>query len=290
MATDHSKRLARWMLAPSVVALLIWMIVPLAATIYYSLFRYNIQRPDTFEFWGFKNYSYFVTDPAFWISLMNTSLIVFGVIIISIVGGTLLGILMNKEFYGRGIARLMVIGPFFIMPSVAALIWKHMFMNSENGLFAIMSKLVGAEPILFLNDYPLASIIVIVAWQWLAFATLILLTALQSLDQEQMEAAEMDGASALSRFRYLTVPHLMRPITIIILIETIFLLAIFAEIFVTTSGGPGNASTNLPWIIYKVGRQSFDAGGAAAGGIIAVVFANIFAIILMKVLGKNLDG
>ncbi|MCL4168639.1 UNVERIFIED_CONTAM: hypothetical protein GTU68_054841 [Idotea baltica] len=266
------------------------MIVPLVATIYYSLFRYNIQRPDTFEFWGAKNYYYFLTDPAFITSLLNTFILVGGVIAISIVGGILLGILMNKEFYGRGIARLMVIGPFFVMPSVAALIWKHMFMNSESGLFAIFAKLLGAEPIQFLTNYPLASIVVIVAWQWLAFATLILLTALQSLDQEQMEAAEMDGASALARFRYLTVPHLARPITIIILIETIFLLAIFAEIFVTTAGGPGNASTNLPWIIYKVGRQSFDAGGAAAGGIIAVIVANIFAIVLVKIIGKNLDG
>lgn len=289
MATDHSRKLAKWMMAPAVSALLVWMLAPLLATIYYSFFRFNIQRPENYGFWGLNNYKYFLTDPSFMNSLWNTFLLVFGVIIISIVGGVLLGILMNKEFWGRGIARLMIIGPFFVMPTVSALLWKNMFLDPVNGLFAHGATFLGFTPIEFLSNYPLATVIVIVAWQWLAFATLILLTALQSLDQEQMEAAEMDGASALSRFIYMTVPHLSRPITVVILIETIFLLGVFAEIFVTTAGGPGDASTNLSWIIYKVGLQSGDAGGAAAGGIIAVVFANLFAIVLMRLLGKNLD-
>ena len=99
----------------------------------------------------------------------------------------------------------------------------------------------------------LFAVILIVAWQWLPFATLILLTALQSLDEEQKEAAEMDGASALSIFIYLTLPHLARPITVVILIETIFLLTVFAEIFVTTGGGPGLATTNIAFLIYSAG-------------------------------------
>ena len=137
--------------------------------------------------------------------------------------------------------------------------------------------------------FPLFSIILIVAWQWLPFATLILLTALQSLDSEQKEAAEMDGASALSRFRYLTLPHLARAITIVVLIQTIFLLGVYAEILVTTNGGPGYASTNLPFLIYRAALLNQDVGGAAAGGVVAVILANIVAIFLMRAVGKNLD-
>jgi len=264
------------------------MIVPLGMTIYFSFLRYNLLKPGT-SYWGFKNYYYFLTDPSFTEALINTFYLVGGVIFITIVGGVLFGLLLNKEFWGRGIVRLMVIAPFFIMPTVSALVWKNMFMNPVNGLFAYGANLIGVEPIDFLAHYPLASITGIVAWQWLPFATLILLTALQSLDQEQMEAAEMDGANAWNRFWYITVPHLARPITVVILIETIFLMGVFAEILVTTNGGPGAASTNLTYIIYRVARLGFDAGGGAAGGVIAVILANIVALFLMRMIGKNLD-
>ncbi len=289
MATQHTRVLSRWMVSPSVVLLLLWMVVPLGLTLYFSFLRYNLLRPGT-SWFGFKNYQYFVTDPAFGEALINTLVLVGGVISITIIGGVLLGLLLNRDFWGRGIVRLMVIAPFFIMPTVSALVWKNMFMNPVNGIFAFLSSLAGQEPIDFLAHYPLASIIGIVAWQWLPFATLILLTALQSLDQEQMEAAEMDGASVWSRFLHITLPHLARPITVVILIETIFLLAIFAEILVTTSGGPGNASTNITYMIYRLARLGFDAGGGAAGGVIAVILANIVAIFLMRMIGKSLDA
>ena len=288
MATTHSKAAARLMISPSVILLLLWMIVPLGMTIYFSFLRYNLLKPGT-SYWGFKNYYYFLTDPSFTEALINTFYLVGGVIFITIVGGVLFGLLLNKEFWGRGIVRLMVIAPFFIMPTVSALVWKNMFMNPVNGLFAYGANLIGVEPIDFLAHYPLASITGIVAWQWLPFATLILLTALQSLDQEQMEAAEMDGANSWNRFWYITVPHLARPITVVILIETIFLMGVFAEILVTTNGGPGAASTNLTYIIYRVARLGFDAGGGAAGGVIAVILANIVALFLMRMIGKNLD-
>ena len=289
MATQHTRVLSRWMVSPSVVLLLLWMVVPLGLTLYFSFLRYNLLRPGT-SWFGFKNYQYFVTDPAFGEALVNTLVLVGGVISITIIGGVLLGLLLNRDFWGRGIVRLMVIAPFFIMPTVSALVWKNMFMNPVNGIFAFLSSLAGQEPIDFLAHYPLASIIGIVAWQWLPFATLILLTALQSLDQEQMEAAEMDGAGVWSRFLHITLPHLARPITVVILIETIFLLAIFAEILVTTSGGPGNASTNITYMIYRLARLGFDAGGGAAGGVIAVILANIVAIFLMRMIGKSLDA
>jgi sorbitol/mannitol transport system permease protein len=136
---------------------------------------------------------------------------------------------------------------------------------------------------------PLTSIIMIVSWQWLPFATLILLTALQSLDREQQEAAEMDGAGPMSRFWYLTLPHLSRAITVVILIQTIFLLSIFAEILVTTGGGPGNATTTITYLVYQQALLQFDVGTASAGGVVAIILANIVAIFLIRAIGKNLD-
>jgi sorbitol/mannitol transport system permease protein len=163
-------------------------------------------------------------------------------------------------------------------------------MHPVSGLFAWLFTSVGLRPIDWFADVPLLSVILIVAWQWLPFASLILLTALQSLDAEQMEAAEMDGAGPFSTFFHIVIPHLARPITVVILIETIFLLTVFAEIFVTTGGGPGLQTTNIAFLIYAQALLQYDVGGASAGGIVAVVLANIAAFFLVRIVGKNLEA
>lgn len=290
MATQHSRTLARFMISPSIILLFIWMIVPLALTIYFSFLNFNLLNPGPHTFAGFSNYYYFVTNPAFWASIGNTLILVFGVLAITIVGGILLALLLDMPMWGQGIVRILIIAPFFVMPTVSALIWKNMFMNPVNGIFAWIFHILGIQPFDFITKMPLFSIICIVSWEYLPFAILILLTALQSLDSEQIEAAEMDGANGLQRFIYIVLPHLIRSITIVILILSIFLLSIFAEIYVTTNGGPGTASTNLPYLIYEQSLLQFDVGGGSAGGIIAVILANIVAIFMMMMIGKNLEA
>ena len=290
MATKHSRAAARLMISPAVLLLLGWMIVPLAMTLYFSFQRYNLLMPGMEEWAGLSNYQFFLTDPAFFDALTNTLLLVGGVLVVTIIGGVLLALLLDQPFFGQGVVRILVIAPFFVMPTVSALVWKNMFLNPVNGLFAHAAKALGLQPYDFFAQAPLASIIGIVSWQWLPFATLILLTALQSLDQEQLEAAEMDGAGPLSRFFHIMLPHLARAITVVILIQTIFLLSVFAEILVTTNGGPGTASTNLTYLIYAQSLLQFDVGGGSAGGVVAIVLANIVAIFLMRMIGKNLEA
>ncbi len=289
MATRQTQNLARLMRAPAIILLLIWMVVPLAMTLYFSFLNYNLLNPTETSWAGWFNYKYFYTDPAFFQAIWNTLVLVLGVLVITVVGGIAVAMLIDQPMWGQGIVRILVISPFFVMPPVAALIWKNMLMHPGYGVFADIAKFFGLQPIDWFAAYPLFSIILIVAWQWLPFATLILLTSLQSLDGEQMEAAEMDGAGFWSRFIYLTLPHMARAITVVILIQTIFLLGVYAEILVTTNGGPGYASTNLVFLIYRAARLNFDIGGGAAGGIIAVVLANFVAIFLMRAVGKNLD-
>lgn len=290
MATKASKAAARMMISPAVLLLLGWMIVPLALTLYFSFLRYNLIVPGTNPFVGWENYYWFVTDPSFKAALINTLLLVGGVLMITLTGGILFALLLDRPMFGQGIIRIMVIAPFFVMPTVSALVWKNMFMNPVNGIFGQIAASLGFQPIDFFGQIPLASIIMIVSWQWLPFATLILLTAMQSLDQEQLEAAEMDGATWINRFWYIMLPHLARAITVVILIQTIFLLSIFAEILVTTNGGPGTSTTNLTYLIYVSSLLQFDVGMGSAGGVIAIILANIVAIFLMRMIGKNLDA
>lgn len=237
---------------------------------------------------GFDNYVRFVSSSSFWPSVQTTLIFVGSVLVITVFLGILLALLLDQPMWGQGIVRILVISPFFVMPTVSALVWKNIFMDPVNGLFAHLWKFFGAVPIEWLSQKSVQSIIMIVSWQWLPFATLILLTAVQSLDREQLEASEMDGANPLQRFGYIILPHLARAITIVVLIQTIFLLSIFAEIFVTTGGAFGTKT--LSYLIFQRVLESQNIGLGSAGGIYAVILANIVAIFLMRIVGKNLGA
>ena len=284
-----NRLLPRALMAPAVVTLFLWMIVPLVMTLYFSVVRYNLMQPGPKDFLGLANFEYFVTDPDFGPSVLNTLMLLGSVIAITVILGVALALLVNESFPGRGIVRVLLISPFFVMPTANALLWKHMMMNPVYGVLAQVAIFFGATPVDWLTDHPLFSVILMVAWQWLPFACLIFITSLQSLDRDQMEAAGMDGANALQKFWFLTLPHLGRPIAVVVMIEMIFLMSVFAEIFTTTGGGPGNESTNVAFLIFKQALMNFDVGVASAGALFAVVLANIAAVFLIRMIGKNLD-
>jgi sorbitol/mannitol transport system permease protein len=284
-----NRLMPRLLMTPAVVTLFLWMIVPLVMTIYFSVIRYNLMQPDQTGFVGLANYEFFVTDPSFTVSVVNTLLLLGSVIVITVVGGIALALLIDEPFPGRGLVRLLLIAPFFVMPTVNALLWKHMMMNPIYGVLAQVWQFFGATPVDWLTDWPLWSVIVMVAWQWLPFATLIFMTALQSLNREQLEAAQMDGANYLQRLRFMVLPHLGRSIAVVIMIEMIFLMSVFAEIYTTTGGGPGDASTNVAFLIFKQALLNFDAGVASAGALFAVLLANVAAVFMIRLVGKNLD-
>src|SRR6267378_966645 len=245
---------------PAIVLLLLWSIVPLAMTLWFSFQHYNLLNPGEERWVGVENYRFLVTDPGLGAAIGNTLLIVGSVLVITVCFGTLLAVLFDQDFFGRGIARVLMIAPFFVMPTVSALIWKHMLMHPANGVISFVLTSVGLEPIDWFSQAPLASIIIIVAWQWLPFAALILLTAIQALDPERKEAARMDGAGP------------------------------FSMIFVTTAGGPGLASTNLAFLIYRYALLEYDVGAASAGGVLAIVLANVVAAFLVRAIAKNIEA
>ena len=281
--------LPRVLMTPAIATLFLWMIVPLVMTIYFSLIRYNLMQPDVTGFAGLENFEYFVTDPSFTTSVVNTLLLLGSVILITVFFGVLIALLINEPFAGRGLVRVLLISPFFVMPTVNALLWKHMMMNPIYGVLAQVWIFFGATPVDWLTDWPLLSVIIMVSWQWLPFAALIFMTALQSMNREQLEASRMDGANYLQQLRYLYLPHLGRSMAVVVMIELIFLLSIFAEIYTTTGGGPGDASTNVAFLIFKQALLNFDAGVASAGALFAVLLANIAAIFMIRLVGKNLD-
>lgn len=278
------------LMVPAVIPLLLWMLAPLLMTIYFSTLRYTFLNQDNIHFVGLANYKHFLTDPSLWRAVGNTIYLVGGVLAVSIILGTILAVIFYEAFPGRSVARLLVIAPFFVMPTVAALIWKNMLMHPLNGLFAWIARSLGLAPVDWFAQCPLTAVGIIVAWQWVPFATLILLTSIQSLDSEQIESARMDGARGLTLFRFITLPHLARSIGVVAMIEAIFLLGVFAEILVTTNGGPGAATTTLPFLIYRTALLEFNIGLASTGGIFAVILANIVGYFLIRTISRNLDA
>jgi sorbitol/mannitol transport system permease protein len=274
---------------PSIVLLLLWSIIPLLMTLWFSFQHYNLLDAERY-FSGWENYKYIATDDALAVAVWNTLVLVGWVLVVTVGLGTLLAVLLDQDFWGRGVARVLVIAPFFVMPTVSALVWKNLLMHPVNGLFGFLLRSVGLQAIDWFGDFPLGSIIIMVAWQWLPFATLILLTSVQALDPERKEAARMDGAGPFSMFFFIILPHLARSIGVVIMIETLFLLSIFAEIFVTTSGGPGLASTNLPFLIHRYALKDFDVGGASAAGVFAIILANVVAVFLMRQLSRSIES
>lgn len=275
------------LLLPSVGVLAIWAFVPLALTLWYSFQNYNLQMPPA-VFDGLANYEYLITDPDLPRVVLNTLLMVFIPLVITLVLGIGLAVVYDGPFPGRPIARLLVITPFFVMPTVAALVWKNLFFHPVWGLLSWALQFVGLDPIDWFSNYPMAAIIIIITWMWTPFAGLILLTAMQSLDREQIEAATMDGAKAFARFFYIVLPHLYRPISVLIMLETIFFLSTYAEIYVTTGGGPGSATTNIPFYIYSRALLGFDVGLASAAGVFAIIIANIISFLFVRVMSEQL--
>lgn len=287
-AAARKHKVKTWpLLLPSVSVLAVWAFVPLVLTLWYSFQNYNLQIPPP-EFGGLINYEYLITDPDLPGVVVNTLIMVFLPLVITIVLGLALAVLYDGPFPGRPMARLLVITPFFVMPTVAALVWKNLFFHPVFGLFSWLEQLFGLQPIDWFSAHPMAAIIIIVSWMWTPFATLILLTALQSLDREQLEAARMDGAKSFARFWYITIPHLYRPISVLIMLETIFFLSTYAEIYVTTMGGPGSATTNIPFYIYSRALMGFDVGLASAAGVFAIVIANIIAFFFVRAMSEQL--
>jgi sorbitol/mannitol transport system permease protein len=138
---------ARWLVSPSVAVLVLWMAIPLAMTIWFSFSRYNLLNPDLRGFAGLDNYRYLASDPSFWPSIANTLELIISVLVITVVGGVLMAILFDRKFYGQGVARLLAIAPFFVMPTVSALIWRNMILHPVYGLIAQGMRAFGTTPI-----------------------------------------------------------------------------------------------------------------------------------------------
>ena len=285
-------QIGRLLVLPALIFAILVTQAPFLLTIWYSLQRWNLNRPERRAFVGLDNYVFLITrDPAFLESIRNTVVFVVGSVLTSLALGLLYAELVNHLFPGRGIVRTMLITPFLIMPAAAALTWKNQLLNPNYGVvdWAINTALPGNPGPSWLDNFPMLSIIAVVVWRWAPFMMLILLAGMQSISEEVREAARVDGATARQEFLDITLPQLWRFMQLGGLLGTVFIVQEIDPIFMMTRGGPGDATTTLPYLVYEKARESFDIGRGAALGVIVVLISIVAITFLVRLLDRMLE-
>lgn len=281
--TAKRRNRQRWRpLWPAVIFLIVMTQIPFAVTIFISFTRWNIMYPNDRAFGTLENYKAVLKDRVMQAAMINTVVIVVFTVIACLIIALILALLLNRKFFGRGVVRTMLITPFLIMPMASSLIWKHLIYNPQYGLLRSTQKMLGTIGIdvPFINmtsDYPMAAVIITLTWTWIPFMFLILLAGLQGQDSEILEAASVDGATRSTKLRYITLPLLRPYVELCVVLGVIYLLNTYDQVFSITQGGPGAATTNLPYAIYLTAFRGYDYGEASAAGVLVVIASVIIA-------------
>ena len=258
--------------APAVILLIAFLVVPMIYTVYFSGFKYQIMRPDAMKFIGLQNYQKLFSDKNFWLALKNT--VYFTVIVVpcQCVLALALALLVSKKFRGVAVFRTMYFAPQLTSMVVISVLWSVLYnANPNTGLINSILISLGMSPIKFLSDASTAmnSIIFMSAWQGAGYQMMIFLAGLQGIPRDQYEAASVDGATKFKQFLYITIPGLKGTIKYVIMITMIQAMKLFTQPYIMTQGGPKNSTKTLVYYIYTQGFQKGNFGYACS---IAAVF------------------
>jgi sorbitol/mannitol transport system permease protein len=277
------------LLLPALVYLVVMTQAPFVVTLWYSFHTWILTSPELGHPWvGLDNFRYTLTeDPIFRTALLNTLWITAAIVGGSLVFGLGFALLMNRSFPLRGVCRAMLIAPFFVMPTVNAVVQKNLFLNPIFGFINWVWTSLGFARVDWLAVHPKLAIISMAVWQWAPFMMLILLAGLQGISDEVREAARMDGAGPVMEFRRITLPLLSPYIELAVLLGLIYVLQLFGEIFVATQGGPGTETTTVPYYIYQTISQANDVGTSSAQAVLAIIYSSVIAALLLRLLTRT---
>ena len=272
-------------LLPALLFIIVVTQVPFIFNIWYSLQDWKVVPPRGPDFTGVANFTEGYSNPFFLESVYISIVMTTAAVLLALLVGTVLALLLDRQFFGRGIARTLLITPFLIMPVVAGLLWKNQMFSSTFGVLNAVLGAFGIDAIPFVERYPLWSIVTVLVWQWAPFMMLIILAGLQGQPTDILEAARVDRASGRGIFTQITLPMLRPYMELGIVLGAIYLLQVFDHIEVMTGGGPG--STNVPYFVYQrsIGG-GWDFGQAAAYSIIVVIASIIIATFALRVLSS----
>lgn len=282
--TSKGSKRVNYFSTPGLLLVLVVSQVPFVLTIILSMVSWNVRRPDLpVKFVGLDNFTFIFSDRDFYTVLMNTVKITGISLVAGMILAFILALAFNRSFPGVTVARSILVMPYFVMEPVIGIIWKTLILSPSSGLNAVISNWFGIEPIAFFNaNNALTTIIILCIWQWTPFLFLILLSGLQSLPEEVLEAASVDGAGVFQKIWRFKIP-LMKPYFMVAgMFGLINLLKVFGIIFVTTQGGPGVASANLPYYVYRTGFYDWQVGRSATIAVVMVVLTLLLISLIFR--------
>jgi sorbitol/mannitol transport system permease protein len=283
MDDELQRRRSRFLSLPAILIVAVVTQAPILATLALSLVRWIVVRPDLgITFIGLDNYAELFSSRDFYEVVLNTVVITVVSLAICTVLGILFGLMLNHDFPGVNIVRTLIISPFFVMDAVAGIIWRTMLLNSSFGWNGYFASLLGVGPFDFFGVHSLLTITVLIVWQWTPFFVLILLAGFQNIPPEILDSARVDGIGWLKELLFIRLPVIMNHIEVAVLLGLIFVLKAFGLIFVTTRGGPGYSSANLPYYVYKTAFLGWDVGHAAAVAVVTVAITLVAIVALFR--------
>ena len=280
LSTAAKRRLP---LLPALIFVIAVTQLPFLLTVFYSFQSWNLVRAGSRHFVGLQNYVDVFSDTTFLVALLNTVLLTVVCVLVALLLGLGLAILLDRKFLGRGVVRTLLITPFLILPAAGALLWKTTVFDPTYGLL----HFVFGTDVDWLSEFPLAAVMAQIVWQWTPFMMLLILAGLQSQAKDVLEAANVDGAGRWRTFVSITLPHLSRFLQLATLLGAIYIVNSFDAIFLMTQGGPGTASTNLPYYIYQRAFEGFDVGQSSAMGVIVVILTMIVATFALRLMFRT---
>jgi fructooligosaccharide transport system permease protein len=271
---------------PAIALLVAFLVVPMVYTVYYSVFKYQVMRPNDITFIGLANYQKLFKDPEFWKALRNTFYFTIIVVPVQCVLALALALLVSKRFRGVSIFRTMYFSPQLTSMVVISVLWTVLYNSNPNtGLINSILVSFGLQPINFLTNAKTAmnAIIFMSAWQGAGYQMMIFLAGLQGIPTEQYEASAVDGANKWQQFWNITIPNLKGTIKYVIMITMIQAMKLFTQPYVMTQGGPKNATKTMVYYIYTQGFQKGNFGYACSVAAVFFVIVVAMSLILQKI-------
>ena len=273
-------------LLPTMVLMCILLIIPIVMVISYSFYD-NVIINKNPVFVGLKNYATVLTDPTFLVAIKNTLLFVLISIVAHFLIGMLFAMLLNTRYLGitaKGIFRVIYALPWMFTASVIAIVWRMML--NPNGVlnFLMMNAGIISEKVEWLasRDVALSAVTVINIWSGYPFYMISILAGLQGISMDLYEASALDGANAVQTFFRITIPQLKPILVSLLMLDFVWTLQQFALIWMTTGGGPVNATETISTYIYKQGFSKYQYSMASAGAVILLIICTIIGIFYVR--------
>jgi multiple sugar transport system permease protein len=272
---------------PAMLIILALTIYPIINAFWLSLHNYNLRQPDNVLFIGLGNYAALMQKPEFWKALRITFVFTICVTVIVLVLSITVALVLNESFRGRAVVRALVLLPWAMPGVVNALMWRWIYngrIGVLNGALYSMGIIDDYQSWLIDERYNYAALIFADVWNVFPFSTLIMLAALQAVPSELYDAARVDRAGPWNRFRNITLPWLVHPILIVLILQTLGGLRIFDLIYLLTGGGPGNDTTTIGFLAWQTAFLSYDFGLGNAYSYIIALLTLVLAVLYMRLL------